>query len=730
MYKLKLYIEGQEVEMFKDENVILNSSVQNVKDISKVYTDYSQSFTIPASPINNTIFSHWYNVDLVGGFDARAKVTATIEINHITFKKGKVRLNSVTHKNGIPINYKITFFGLLVGLVDLFKDDTLSDLDFSSLNHEYSYTNVKTGMESGLSSGSIIYPLISPLKRWYYSSDMTDDTNDDTTEPPIVNIAYEAATNKGIKWNELKPAILVSDVLDKIESTYGLTFSADFINTTPFDDLYLWCSRDKGYLENSSLDNESLIDWTVKTSGTDDYIDLTTDEWNNTAYREVPLNAPDISYNVRWKYEITITPAVGFESINYNIKAINKFATVGLLGGVIGTRTLTGYHDAIAINRNEAFNIGFYVSAEDAFEFTATADIVKYFYEEGATPGVYSEGLETCSYSAPLRALTSELNVASFLPNIKVIDFFQGIIKMFNLAIIPSTETSLYIDTLDNWYAGGDVYNITNYIIRDDYNIERLKIPSSINFKFKEPKTLLALNHLETFDEVYGDLLYSDEDVDLDGGTLNIELPFEQMKYERILDENDSSYTNIQIGYCVDKDEDPELIEAHLFYGLSQDVSSKPFALLDDSGIPASIALAFMPFHGNIETNPDYSTLWGADLNEWDSSSINKSLYGTYYSDYVLDMYNSKRRVFNFEAQLPVSLLNNIKLNDILIIKRRSYIINDMTINLTTGNVKFELLNYIGDPVDYTFPIITLDNGYVDYGDYVDDGYLYNYWIY
>ena len=726
MYKLKLYIEGQEVEMFKDENVILNSSVQNVKDISKVFTDYSQSFTIPASPVNNIIFSHWYNVDLVGGFDARAKVDAIIEINHITFKKGKVRLNSVSHQNGRPTNYKITFFGLLAGLVDLFKEDTLNDLDFSSLNHEFSYSNVKLGMETGLSSGSIIYPLISPLKRWYYSSDTTDDTN----EEALVNIAYEAATNKGIKWNELKPAILVSDVLDKIESTYGLTLSNDFINTSPFDNLYLWGSREKGYLVNAASDNESLIDWTVKTSGIDDFIDLGNDEWSGIAYREVPLKAPgSMSNNIRYTYEVVITPATGFESVIYSVKAKNKSTIINEYGGIFGTKTLFGYHDATSINRPELFNIKFYVSAEDDFEFTATAELIKYTYEE-SSPGVYTEGTETCSYSQPLRALTSELNVASALPNIKVIDFFQGIVKMFNLAIIPNTPTDLYINTLDNWYLDGNVYNITNYIVRDSYNISRLKIPSSINFKYQEPKTLLALNHLETFNEVYGDLLYSDEDVDLDGGTLDIELPFEQMKYERLIDEFDNNSTNIQIGYCVDKDEEPELIDAHLFYGISQDVSSKPFALLDDSGIPVSISDAYMPFHGNTASNPDYSTLWGADLNEWDNSSINKSLYGTYYSDYVLDMYDSSRRVFNFEAQLPVSILNAINLNDILIIKRRSYIINDMTINLTTGNVKFELLNYIGDPVNYTFPLITLDNGYVTYDEYVDDGYLYNYWMY
>ena len=48
-----------QLELFNDEQVIINSSIQNIFDISKVFTDYSQSFTIPASTINNVIFKHF-----------------------------------------------------------------------------------------------------------------------------------------------------------------------------------------------------------------------------------------------------------------------------------------------------------------------------------------------------------------------------------------------------------------------------------------------------------------------------------------------------------------------------------------------------------------------------------------------------------------------------------------------------------------------------------------------
>ncbi len=71
MRTVQLYIEGErdsgnysEVELFDDESINLSLSVQNIQDISKVFTDFSQSFTVPASSINNAIFKHFYENDV------------------------------------------------------------------------------------------------------------------------------------------------------------------------------------------------------------------------------------------------------------------------------------------------------------------------------------------------------------------------------------------------------------------------------------------------------------------------------------------------------------------------------------------------------------------------------------------------------------------------------------------------------------------------------------------
>ena len=64
MREIQIYIKGQRVDVFGDENVTIKSSIQDAKDISKVFTDYSQPFTLPASDTNNKIFRHFYNTSI------------------------------------------------------------------------------------------------------------------------------------------------------------------------------------------------------------------------------------------------------------------------------------------------------------------------------------------------------------------------------------------------------------------------------------------------------------------------------------------------------------------------------------------------------------------------------------------------------------------------------------------------------------------------------------------
>ena len=95
MQVIQLFIGTDQVELFKDESVTITDSIQNIKDIEKVFTTFSQSFNVPASKANNKIFKHYYKFDIVSGFDGRKKVDATIELNYLPFRSGKVKSESL-----------------------------------------------------------------------------------------------------------------------------------------------------------------------------------------------------------------------------------------------------------------------------------------------------------------------------------------------------------------------------------------------------------------------------------------------------------------------------------------------------------------------------------------------------------------------------------------------------------------------------------------------------------
>ena len=57
MRRLQLYIDGQRVDLFKDESVSLTQTIKNVKDLKKVFTEFTQTFSVPASSVNNKYFN-------------------------------------------------------------------------------------------------------------------------------------------------------------------------------------------------------------------------------------------------------------------------------------------------------------------------------------------------------------------------------------------------------------------------------------------------------------------------------------------------------------------------------------------------------------------------------------------------------------------------------------------------------------------------------------------------
>jgi len=147
----KIYIENNLIDLFADETMELNSSIADSDDITKINSDYTKTFTVPASDNNNRIFKHYYDADIDNTFDARTKKDARIELDGLPFRTGKIRLEKVSVKSGAPSSYTINFWGNLINFKDLIKSDELTSLDLSAYDHEFNSDNVKTGLVTGLS---------------------------------------------------------------------------------------------------------------------------------------------------------------------------------------------------------------------------------------------------------------------------------------------------------------------------------------------------------------------------------------------------------------------------------------------------------------------------------------------------------------------------------------------------------------------------------------------------
>ena len=110
-------------DTFNDESIVVTDKIQDSKDVGKIFTTFSTTFQLPATQRNNEIFKHYYNQDVIDGFDARRKIEAIIKINGIDTYDGFIELNKVKLEYGRPKTYEVFFTGKFTELKSLFKDD-------------------------------------------------------------------------------------------------------------------------------------------------------------------------------------------------------------------------------------------------------------------------------------------------------------------------------------------------------------------------------------------------------------------------------------------------------------------------------------------------------------------------------------------------------------------------------------------------------------------------------
>lgn len=689
MFNIQLYIEGTRMDMFKDESITLNESIKQIQEIDKVFLAYSQTFNLPASKTNNKIFKHYYKFDIVNGFDARFSKEATIELDFLPFKKGRIKLNNVVLKNNAPEQYNITFFDNTVSIKDLFGEDKLNSLtELNDLNETFASSNIKTALQRDPASNDVVVPLITHTKRLYYDSvEHIRSTG---------NLYFETGggTNThGIAWNELKYALRIHKIIEAIETKYSINFTDDFFVSTnaPYYGLFMWLHRKKGVVSAGGQVTEytkQVDGWTAETGDLGSMIDARTlqiDTSNDLSSFQLSLQrSGTTAYDIR---------------IERNGIEIYSESTITATTKNID---LDGYEQ-----QNATYTV--FLTYTQAITFT---DIV-WTLNDGLSIDTFSIAANYPSgYTLPLEF---EFIITEQIPEMKVLDFVTALFKMFNLVAFKKDNGDIYVDTLDNYYANEtssqSPYDITQYLAVEDSTVNVALPYREVTFRYEDTETFFAATHNQLFNQEWGTLDYTQTEVadTVVGEEYMLTLPFAHMKYERLQDIVDFSLTTIQWGYCVDDNQESYIGKPILFYpilnSIEDDGTAEGISFIDSIeddgtyGTHSEITADIVMPSNSVSFSSSSSTAninFNLEKNEYSrDSSFTGTLFENYYKTYMQNLFNKKRRLIEVDAYLPVKILKNFTLADKFIIGTQEYRINKIQSNLSNGKSKIQLLNIV-----------------------------------
>jgi len=674
MQKIQLYIEGQRVDLFDDESVVLTQTIQNVKDVQKVFTDYSKTFTLPATKENNKIFKHYYNNSITNGFDGRSRVSATLELNYLKFKKGKIKLEGVDLKNNVPSSYKVRFTGNTVTLKDLLGEDKLGALtDLNSNTLVYNAANVKSKLQANPATNDIIAPLITHTQRLGYNSNSSANEEG--------NVYYESgggANLHGVSWDDLKFAIRIDTIIQAIETNYNISFSDDFFTSTntPYYNLFMWLHRKKGYVESpTATEVESLVNTWTTTSASQ-----TITLMSNTSTLYVG-GTPD-RYS---KLDLKLRTTSGF---SYSVSVQLNGTQIYNSGSVTGDLDIT--KDDLGTSQG-SYNV--IIQSSQNITFSEVTWDIGYRLLAGL------EVFNTYTSAAFSHTNAFDFIITQQIPDLKIIDFLTGIFKMFNLTSYIDNDTDeVIVKTLDDFYAGGVSYDVTEFVDRSKSSVNVALPFKEITFEHGDTKTLLAAKHSQLFNKTWAKTEYTSGE-NLDGKIYKVKTPFSQLKYERLIDTNTSALTTVQYGFFVDDNQAPYYGKPLLFYPILQNTTSISF--LDTTSSHLEVTQYNIPSNSVAlsSSTSKYNINFNNEINEYSlDNTFTNTLFEAYHKDYISDVFDATNRLTKLTAYLPLRILLNYTLADRFNISGTTYKINSIKTNMLTGKSDLELLNDIYTP--------------------------------
>lgn len=697
--QVRVFVEGRQLDLFNDETIEVTSTIQNIQDISKTFTDFSQSFTIPTSANNNAIWQYFYENALNSSINYQERLDGYIEIDMTFFRRGKIQMEKSQLKNGQPNSYTITFYGDVTTLKDIIGEDLLSDLDYTPFNHDYTFAEVFNRVRDGITDYDVCYPLITSNRIWEYQNSAPYANIPQYIVNQLGLTSNDIATTAGrIDYRELFPALKISAIFKAIEITYGVKFTGSFLTDPKFTQAYLWF-KNKNDFEFSSEAQQVIFNSLVGSTSV---------QYNPASYFNLINNTVNVQFQTQALFHqiIVNVNTISSLSVPYYLDVYCNGALFATYNG-IGTTLNCSFQNTNVQGLNNIYE--FKVRATSTLNIDFLIDY-RIWFQSGITPTY-----DYATYDTFTNYLTTNIDLAQLAPAMKVQDFIAGILKQFNLTCFGTGVNTYEIIPLDDWYSSGAIVDITTYTDREEIGIDRVKLYKKIAYKFQQSSSLMNKAFFEQGLREYGNTEYQ---FPYDGGEFTIEVPFENLLFNQFF--HAGNPTGLQVGYALDNAFAPYIPKPCLLYKYGQVNLAQHIHFTDGAG--NFLTNDYVMFGQDLtDSGVNYSLNFAPETSSYWLQVIQNSIFATYYFPYLTNLFNPKNRLTTVKANLPVALLTGLQLNDRLIIRDKRYLINEMKTNMVTGETTFQLLNdfmpllpariiQVGEAIDHTTTPITLPN--------------------
>jgi hypothetical protein len=546
------------------------NTVYQLSDIIEPTTktsNHTKTFTIPGTKINNQIFQHIYE----GGFSSfsynpNLKLNAQVLVNGNQYFNGNLQLNDIIKVDNKIVGYDITIYGLFGSFFNDIANSKLTDIvNLSDFNHAWTIYNMidswkwyiyQNGIKVPFNLGNgYVYPL-----EYRGQADNRFDAEDFKPAIYTKTIFDRILKSQGITYNS---NFLNSEIFRKLILPYvgesEITLTGDQIKKSQ-----TWVKTPEngpGYFYLINGDSKTNKFYPQVRVPFNDTVNLPANDINNNysvvnrsltipkngkyvISARVPMrvfiedlamdgNTYNYCYFVGGPFEarlriVNLSTGVTLASVAETLvdSRFNDGSPHNLPGGtfteeVVYETSWTGFLNA---GEQVAILIDWWATGSNFTYKFRQANIYgiavqqvnlkthlcvdnKTFTPSGSVYDPYSTGQLTMALVDEKLALGDTIEMNSFLPDVKAVEFIKEINKLFNLYWIQTGDKSFKIEPRNDFYKDGTIHDWTYQVD----NAEEIKIEPLYDLQDKkytltyaEDSDYYNTDYFSSYNEVYG----------------------------------------------------------------------------------------------------------------------------------------------------------------------------------------------------------------------------------